>query len=50
MAFPGGTLSVGCIENIVNNGYTDAVVMQVLDVRKITSKNAAAPGDRFRYE
>lgn len=50
MAFPGGRLSVGTISQICNNGYSQPVVLQVLEVKKmVAAKSTAATGDRYRY-
>lgn len=50
MAFPGGRLSVGSISKIYAGNFSDPVVLQVLEVKKMVSNNkAASTGDRFRY-
>jgi len=51
MAFPGGRLSVGSVAKIFSTpDYNQPVVLQVLEVKKMTPSNKqATPGDRFRY-
>ena len=51
MAFPGGRLSVGSVAQIYNvKDYSEPVLLQVLEIKKMVSSKSSAPGDRYRYE
>lgn len=49
MSFPGGKLSVGSIADVVLRAYTQPVVVQVIEVKKVSPAPGSNASERFRF-